>query len=216
MNRKVSKIAKPIALIGIGLSLLSGCSRAHEQPVLAILAFDVSGSAESKALDYARAVYASQRALPPGSELKAYVFGHGCELVYTGGKITGRDEFNQKVGEALASPSQILRNPGTQTDRLLETVAADAKAAARPVAVLIATDGGMEDQSEVAMRRLRSSLKALAACSDVKVVALLGVLPGYRRQWEEWLAPLGPRAIVRGDRDWSLSTMSELRREVRP
>ncbi len=154
MNIRKTRIL--IALSSLSLGVLAGCGlRTDRQPVDAIIAIDVSSQARSRLLGYARAVYRIERQLPSGSQLRVYLFGHGCDPIYVGGKIGGRDAFNTKIASALANPPKDLALPGTQTDRLLVRIASDVAGSTGPAVVVIATDGGIEDQGEEAMGRLR-------------------------------------------------------------
>jgi hypothetical protein len=202
MNPRIAKRARVLALTALSMGLSVGCAPGGaREPVEAIIAFDVSCPVEARLLAYAKTAYSAQRALPPGSRLRVYVFGQGSFLVYDGPKIAGRDTFNRKVGEVLLKPPTELSLPGTRTDRLFEKMAADVKNSDQPCLVLVATDGGMEDQGEEAIGRLGASVKRLCASSHLQAVVLAGVHPEYRAQWEDWLRPLGSRALVRGDRD---------------
>lgn len=202
MNQSVARIRRALALTIASLGLLSGCAldtRRHVNQM--IVGFDVSCPAKARLLSYAKSVYGAQRALPLGSRLRVYTFGHGCDLVYNGERIAGRDAFNRCVGTSLAKPPAELLTPGTETDRLFERLAADAASSRAPCLVLVATDGGMEDQRPEAMSRLRSAVQRLRASSNLQAVVLIGVQPQYRTLWEQWLRPLGSKSLVHGDND---------------
>ena len=194
MTRRPNRNSK-LALSMLSLAVMIGCDPSSQvKRVNAIVAFDVSCPTKARMLRYAQLAYSAERSLPSGSHLRIYTFGHGCYPIYEGQKILGRDAFNSKIGPSLSSPSGQLLRAGTQTDVLFERIAADARTWGQSTTVFIATDGGMEDQGPEAIKRLRSAVSALGQ-SHLQVLALVGVEPEFRSQWELWLRPLGVKAF---------------------
>jgi len=205
MNNRTIAGVKALAISVLSLIQAAGCRpEVPAEPVLAIIAVDVSCPAEGRKLGYAKTVHDVQRRLPRGSRVRVYAFAQDLALIYDGPVITGRDTFNKRAGESLYATQSVASTPGTRTEIVLGRLAGDAESSALPCIVWVATDGGMEDRSDAALARLGRATQRLRRCSKLRVLNLVGVRPEHRLSWEAWLRPLGARAAVHGDQDGSL------------
>ena len=181
--------------------LTNGCTPITPQaPVQAIFAIDVSCPAKARLIAYASMVYRVQRSLPPGSKESILIFGHRSQIVYEGGRILGRDTFDEDIGKYLSQSHAVLTQPGTSFDCLFEAIASEVKQTGKPCVIVIATDGGMEDQSSPVMKDLDHAFTYLSH-QQLEGIALVGVNPAFRSEWKGWLRPLGDLARVRGMQD---------------
>lgn len=180
------------------LVLILGCG-APRPPVRLVAAVDLSAGAKTAEL-YGASVFRFQRSLPDGSSLKVLVFRDRALTAYLGSPLRGRGAFNERIGSPILKAEAGERGRGTRTDRVLEALSRE-PASRAPLILLVRTDGGLEDASPEVLGRIRKSAVRLSGRDDLRLLLLWGVLPEHRRVWEERLAPLGDRALVRGEGD---------------
>jgi len=118
------------------------------------------------------------------------------------------------MGEQLElAKRSLMPRVGTRTASVLAETVADAIAVdanSRTSTIQIYTDGGIEDQGPKVIASIRDSVEKLKQLNHFQGIALIGCLPEHRRQWEQWLAPLGDRGVVAGltDADYQLGSLA--------
>jgi hypothetical protein len=183
------------------LLVLADCAPDKRQPVNLVAAVDVSSPDEGRLGEYGAVLFRMQRSLPGGSSVTVSTFSGGAQVVYSGPPIASRGRFNEQIGEELLRSHKRQRAYGTRTDAALSQAVRAVERATVPTIVVVATDGGIEDQGPTVRRSLEESVSRLAASSNLRAIVVFGVLPQHRELWQRWLAPLGDRALVRGLND---------------
>lgn len=184
-------------LVPVGL----GCHRPSGTPGRLLIAIDVSCQEPMAITRLATMAYRSQRGLPSAHTVRVLAFAHEMQPVYEGPPLKSRGEFNTLIGHRLIARDPGLNRPGTRTDRTLERLALEIRRSRVPVSVIILTDGGIEDLSPAATQRIDDSVRLLSGATELRRLTVLGVQDRFRLQWEEWLAPLGTRGVIRGTGD---------------
>lgn len=193
-------ISKHLVVLVLSATFLGGCTPKHgSQPVLAVIAIDVSCKEPNLLMRYADFAYRLQRTLPANSLVKVYVFGTRCFPVYEGRQLRSRDLFNLAIGTKLTKLPEGLSGNGTHTELAVEALVADARSTAQPTVAAILTDGGMEDLRPTIQRSLAGSVAQLKGRPRLRQLSVIGVHPEFRAQWSAWLSPLANRGRVCGD-----------------
>lgn len=160
---------------------------------------DVSDQSDPVLLRYLDWAYRAQQRLEPKDELKIYVFAHSLELVYDAGGTADRGRFNDLIGCRLKQSSPAMRVPETRTELVFEEIS---RADSAPDAVLICTDGGIENLTTRVETTIRLASARWFKVSTQRRLVVAGVLQQYRRQWAGWIENLAPeRCLVRGSDD---------------
>ncbi|HVT12577.1 MAG TPA: hypothetical protein VHE55_09935 [Fimbriimonadaceae bacterium] len=198
---------RTLALVALGV-LVSGCATSTPPRHLA-LAIDVSDPDEKLLIRYAGLAYRLESKLSPGDKLTVYFFGHDCDLVYEGPKISGRSAFNEKIGRKLLQIRPGLATSGTRTDLALARLAEAATPGQTPTFLVLETDGGIEDVGPAVKAQIASALTQMRAAPGFKGLAVVGVEDRWRLEWKDWLGPLNGRGIVcgTGDGDTALEAL---------
>ena len=192
-------------LLGVPLVVALGCgsndpsSAASRRQLL--IAVDVSDRTPERLLAYAGAAYRLQRGMHQGDTVRIYEFAHAPELMYAGPPIRGRSQFNRKVASRFAPGGAPMCQMGTRAHLTLERVFADAHRQTSELSVVVLTDGGIEELGPQVVKSLRSSVRAAARYSRLNHLLVGGVTDEWRSRWEDWTAPLGDSATVRGLND---------------
>jgi hypothetical protein len=183
------------------LLVLAGCAPDRRQPANLVVAVDVSSPDEGRLGEYGAVLFRTQRSLPGGSSVTVSTFSGGVQVVYSGPPIASRGRFNEQIGEELLKSHKRDRAYGTRTEAALAQAARAVDSARAPTIVVVATDGGVEDQGPSVVQSIDESVSRLAASTNLRAIVVFGVLPQHRELWQRWLAPLGDRALVRGIND---------------
>jgi hypothetical protein len=201
-------IIRPIAAVFAALIsclVLIGC-RTDNRPMptrTLIVAVDVSCRVPALLDRYGSLLYQAQRRLRLSDRLIVYRFANSAEPIYEGEPLTGRHNFNDRLGLLLRSSDAdpALTTKGTRIDRLWAALTSAVDRQQSRTRALILTDGGVEDQSAASETTTLEAVRRLGAIPSLERLAVIGVEPVYRTQWLGWLVPLGSRAAVRGQSD---------------
>jgi hypothetical protein len=144
--------------------------------------------------------FSAQRYMDQNSNLRVFVFAHKFDLAYSGHPMSSRGAFNRAIGRLLNKPTPGMNALDTHTELALHEIATDEFGLDREATIV--TDGGVEQQSAKVIGGIRADVQRLATDQHFVRLTVLGVLQQHRKQWEEWLTPLGSRAKVYGRNDF--------------
>lgn len=190
------------AAVATSLLCAPGCtpSRAKASASRTVIYIDLSDQSRKTLLMNAGIAFEIGRDLPDGAAVTVIVFAHDYDVLYEGEPIRSRGEFNIKIGQYLPKPSSRLRVPNTNTRVVLEH--ANSVRGNLPLTLWVVTDGGLENRSPEAIRAINAAVSTSVENTSIQRVVFVGLLSEHRRQWAEWLSPLGDRATVRGRNDF--------------
>ena len=180
---------------------LAGCTADDRPPFTLIAAVDVSSPDDGLLSAYGAGLFKAQRDIPARSIVTFYTFAGGSQEVYSGPHLVSRDRFNERIGGELLRSHQRQRTYGTRPEAALSQAVRAVEGTRDPTVLVVATDGGVEDQGATVQKSIAESASRLAELPHLCAVVVFGVLPQHRARWREWLAPLGDRASVRGLND---------------
>lgn len=203
MNRRTFLNLALKAVVSTSLIGVVGCSSkrpAAAKPGRVVIYADLSDQSPKTLELNGGITFEIGRDLPDGTTVTIIVFAHDYDVLYVGPPIRSRGEFNAKVGQLLNKPSARLRVPSTNTRVILEH--ANSLGGETPLTLWAVTDGGLENRSSESIGAIKAAVSRAVENSSIKRVVFLGLLSEHRRQWTEWLAPLGDRAIVKGRNDY--------------
>lgn len=200
MNAGVKVICLFVAvLIGGFLLLIATKKPATFTRKTVVMYLDVSDQSKDALLVVGNMAVKAMQSMPAKTNVSVIVFANDYEIIYTGTPLKGRAAFNTKVGQFLSKPSRELRVPNTNARVVLDH--ANSLSNELPVEIIAIYDGGLENGSVEAIAKIKKAARDLASNQNIKRVSFVGLLPEHRREWTEWLACPGSKAVVRGRND---------------
>jgi len=187
-------------LLFAAIMLLTGLRKpAAITPKTVVMYLDVSDQSKDALLVVGNLAVKAMQSMPAKTNVIVIVFANDYDIIYTGTPLKGRAAFNTKVGQFLSKPSRELRVPNTNARVVLDH--ANSLSNQLPVEILAIYDGGLENGSVEAIAKIKKAARDLASNQNISRVSFVGLLPEHRREWTEWLACPGSKAVVRGRND---------------
>lgn len=208
--------SRPGWSIAVALLLMVelGCHGASRSSLVApkslLIAVDVSDRSQERLLAYAGAAYRFQRGMETGDIVRIYEFAHDPQLIYEGPPIRGRSQFNGKVASRFVKDGVSMNQPGTRTHLTLERLLRDSARKTGELSIVVLTDGGIEELGPEVLESLRSATLGTQRVTTLRCLLVGGVNQEWRSRWEDWTAPLGRMATVRGLNDIDSVSVADL------
>lgn len=202
LNRKDARASLALAVT------LCGCGFLKPRPPARLLCeVDISDRTAARLTALGTAAYKVQLKATSRDLLEVATFAHSVDPGFEGHPIRDRSKFNMQVGFALQRTHSGLHTPTTRIDKALAYMAERVGDSKEPCFGVVVTDGGIE--SAQVRKDAQRTLRELSTNKKLLGIAVIGVLPEHRRQWQEWVGAFGNRAWVRGLNDYESFT-SEL------
>lgn len=186
-----------VALAAVAVFGKSGEVLKHRTASMVFIALDGSDSG-TEALDgIERRSYEAQKSLDHSTEIVLLPFANDVEIAYKGPGRMSRKAYKKVARQALERLAPPSRTPGTRIDRVLEHIAVTGPKD-QSFSVELHFDGGLEDQSDQMLTRIRHYAEQIATAPNCKGLVIVGVQQRHRRFWEDLL---GRHATIRGEND---------------
>lgn len=190
---------------------LNSAAALARPPVTVIAGFDTSGSNRGTLNAQTGAAAGFLRQLDSDRDrLVAYRVDRSCEEFYDSRLPEGLESL---MGILLSGVEREAARPGTRPASFWNVCLERISRSREAVAVLLLTDGQVDDQSPAARAAIKRAADRLARNKRVKRVAIWGVTPPNRELIRRLMGVLGDRLELRGPEDM---TASELLQALQP